>query len=153
MTRRQRKRRNRKKSPARSSGAFRILLLLLLLPLIVAVGGLLWLWPRCTGAECPSVQALRDYAPPQASRVFGAEGEIIAHLAPERRVVVPLERIPSHVAGAFLAVEDQRFFRHDGIDYRLRRGERRSGICERVRSRKGSAPSRCSSPATCSRST
>ena len=118
MTRRQRQRRNQKKSPARSAGRLRILLLILLVPLTLAAGGLLWLWPRCAGAECPSVDALRDYAPPQATRVFDAEGEVIAHLAPERRIVVPLERIPSHLAGAFLAVEDKRFFQHGGVDYR-----------------------------------
>jgi penicillin-binding protein 1A len=95
------------------------LLRFLLLALVLAVGGTAaWLWPRCSGAGCPSVGALRSYTPPQASRVFDREGQLLAHLAPERRIVVPLERIPSHVAGAFLAVEDKRFFQHRGIDYR-----------------------------------
>jgi penicillin-binding protein 1A len=76
------------------------------------------LWPRCSGAECPDVESLRDYSPPQATRVFDGAGEVVAHLAPERRIVVPLERIPGHVAGAFLAVEDKRFFEHNGVDYR-----------------------------------
>ncbi len=93
------------------------MLLLLLLGVAGAMGGLAWLWPRCSGNECPSVAALRDYVPPQASRVFDREGELVAHLAPERRIVVPLERIPAHVSGAFLAVEDKRFFRHAGVDY------------------------------------
>src|SRR5690606_26524628 len=31
---------------------------------------------------------------------------------------VPLSSIPTHVSGAFLAVEDRRFFDHGGIDYR-----------------------------------
>jgi penicillin-binding protein 1A len=31
---------------------------------------------------------------------------------------VPLARIPSRVSGAFLAVEDKRFYQHKGIDYR-----------------------------------
>ena len=64
------------------------------------------------------MQALRIYTPPQASRVFDREGRLLAHLAPERRIVVPLSRIPARVSGAFLAVEDKRFYRHDGIDYR-----------------------------------
>lgn len=62
--------------------------------------------------------SLREYTPPQATRVFDRSGALLTHLAPERRIVVPLERIPAHVSGAFLAVEDRRFFEHSGIDYR-----------------------------------
>ncbi|HWK90403.1 MAG TPA: hypothetical protein VNP72_10415, partial [Longimicrobium sp.] len=80
--------------------------------IVLGLAGLAWLWPRCSGAACPSVTALRDYTPPQASRVYDGQGRVVAHLAPERRIVVPLERIPARVAGAFLAVEDKRFFRH-----------------------------------------
>ncbi|MEX2584578.1 MAG: PBP1A family penicillin-binding protein [Gemmatimonadota bacterium] len=85
---------------------------------VALVGGAIWLWPRCSGEGCPDVRALRDYTPPQASRVFDGRGRLVSHLAPERRIVVPLERIPAHVAGAFLGVEDRRFFEHDGVDYR-----------------------------------
>lgn len=96
---------------------------------LLKVGGLLlflgWLglgmtlavlWPRCSGDGCPSVEALREYTPPQASRVFDKDGKLLAHLAPERRVVVPLEKIPLHVRQAFLAVEDRRFYGHPGVD-------------------------------------
>jgi penicillin-binding protein 1A len=96
----------------------RALGVMVLLGALVVGGGLIWLWPRCSGESCPSVAALRDYTPPQASRVLDRDGQVLAHLAPERRIVVPLERIPATVAGAFLAVEDKRFFRHDGVDYR-----------------------------------
>jgi penicillin-binding protein 1A len=96
----------------------RILLFAPLALLLAALVGLAWLWPRCSGDDCPSVEALRGYEPPQASRVFDGKGDLLAHLAPERRIVVPLERIPAHVAGAFLAVEDRRFYEHAGIDYR-----------------------------------
>jgi penicillin-binding protein 1A len=100
------------------SGALGVLALFFVVGLLVVGGGLVWLWPRCSGEGCPSVAALRDYEPPQASRVFDAKDQVIAHLAPERRIVVPLEQIPRHVSGAFLAVEDKRFFRHSGVDYR-----------------------------------
>jgi penicillin-binding protein 1A len=83
---------------------------------IVAAASLAWLWPRCSGSDCPSVEALRDYTPPQATRVFDRSGTLLAHLAPERRIVVPLEAMPGRLTGAFLAVEDQRFFRHGGVD-------------------------------------
>lgn len=92
--------------------------LLLVLGVAAFFAGVVWVWPRCSGTSCPDVAALRNYSPPQASRVFDGRGELLTHLAPERRIVIPLDRIPAHVAGAFLAVEDRRFFEHSGIDYR-----------------------------------
>jgi penicillin-binding protein 1A len=110
------KRKSRKKSSG--SAMLKIVVVLVALGAAAVGAGLAWLWPRCSGASCPSVEALRDYAPPQASRVMDREGRVLAHLAPERRIVVPLERIPAHVSGAFLAIEDKRFFQHHGVDYR-----------------------------------
>jgi len=116
-----------KKRPARSrkrpgsSGARKVLkalLLLLVFGITVAATGLAVLWPRCSGGGCPSVAALRTYTPPQATQVLDRDGKLLATLAGERRTVVPLRRIPAHVSGAFLAVEDKRFYRHHGVDWR-----------------------------------
>jgi len=110
---------NRKKRESAGAGWLGTLLTLLLFAGAAGLmGGAIWLWPRCSDAGCPDVRALRTYTPPQASRVFDGQGQLVAHLAPERRIVVPLERIPVTVAGAFLAVEDKRFFQHSGIDFR-----------------------------------
>jgi penicillin-binding protein 1A len=115
----------RRKPQRRKAGARRrmprvlkVLLLVLAVGVVAAGVGLAALWPRCSGAECPSVAALRTYTPPQASQVLDKDGRLVAHLAPERRTVVPIKRIPAHVSSAFLAVEDKRFYRHDGVDYR-----------------------------------
>lgn len=110
----------KKKTAKKKGGNWlgRVLAFGALAAVLAVAGGAFWLWPRCDGAGCPDVGALRNYTPPQASRVFDGDGELITHLAPERRIVVPLARIPSHVTGAFLAVEDQRFFNHSGVDYR-----------------------------------
>jgi penicillin-binding protein 1A len=113
-----RRRPSRRKS--RSPRAGIVLRVLLALGVACAAGvaaGLAYLWPRC-GDACPSASDLREYTPPQASRVFDGDDRLIAHLAPERRILVPLERIPAHVTGAFLAVEDKRFYRHGGVDVR-----------------------------------
>jgi penicillin-binding protein 1A len=115
---RRRKPRKQKRTRSRIGGALRTLALLGVIAIAAGAGAVAWMWPRCSGAECPDVRELRDYSPPQASRVFDRNGLLLAHLAPERRIVVPLEQIPSVVASAFLAVEDKRFFRHDGVDYR-----------------------------------
>ncbi|MBW3572294.1 MAG: transglycosylase domain-containing protein, partial [Gemmatimonadetes bacterium] len=113
------KRRPRNAAPRpRLKLALRVAGIVCAIGLAVGLGTLAYLWPRCSGAGCPSVAALREYTPPQASRIFDARNRLVAHLAPERRIVVPLERIPANVSGAFLAVEDKRFYRHRGIDYR-----------------------------------
>ncbi|CAN5213570.1 PBP1A family penicillin-binding protein [soil metagenome] len=116
MARSRKRRARRKERPSLLGRAARLLLLLGVLAVAAGGAALFWLWPRCSGASCPSVAALRDYTPPQASRVFDREGELVAHLAPERRIVIPLERVPAGVIDAFLAVEDQRFYSHAGVD-------------------------------------
>lgn len=109
-------RKARGRSPAR--GFLKLLLLFVAAGAVIAAAGLAVLWPRCSGNECPSPEALRTYSPPQATQVLDRSGRVVANLAPERRVVVQLDRIPAQVSGAFLAVEDKRFYRHHGVDWR-----------------------------------
>ncbi|MGH7460167.1 MAG: transglycosylase domain-containing protein, partial [Longimicrobiales bacterium] len=68
--------------------------------------------------DCPSVDALRSYRPPEASRVYALDGSRVADLSPERRVVVELQAVPGTVFNGFVAVEDRRFWQHDGVDVR-----------------------------------
>ena len=109
---------NQRRGKSRARGVLKALLLLLLFCVTVGVTGLALLWPRCSGGGCPSVAALRTYTPPQATQVLDRDNHLLASLASERRIVVPLRRIPAHVSGAFLAVEDKRFYRHHGVDWR-----------------------------------
>jgi penicillin-binding protein 1A len=56
-------------------------------------------------------------APLQTAFFFDREDRLIARVtAEERRTVVPLRRIPEQVRQAFLAAEDERFYRHMGVD-------------------------------------
>ena len=81
--------------------------------LVLAVGGI-----GLIALGCPPVERLRDYHPPQASLVFDREGKLLARLAPEERIVVPLASMSPKLVGAILAVEDRRFYEHHGIDWR-----------------------------------
>jgi penicillin-binding protein 1A len=72
--------------------------------------------PRPEG--CPSVDALRDYRPPEATRLYAMDGSLLADLSPERRVVVDLDEVPPTISNGFVAVEDRRFWTHNGIDPR-----------------------------------
>src|SRR4051812_5671973 len=66
---------------------------------------------------CPPVEALREYHPPQASLVLDKDGKLLARLAPEERIVVPLPAMSPCLVKAVLSVEDQRFWQHHGIDW------------------------------------
>ncbi len=70
------------------------------------------------GLDCPPLDAFMDYRPPEATRVYAADGSLLADLSPERRTVVELRDMPVAVRDGFVAVEDRRFWRHGGVDYR-----------------------------------
>src|SRR4029453_3211147 len=69
-------------------------------------------------AECPAVERLTTYQPGGASLLLDRYGEPFASLSPIQREVVSLRSLPPVVAQAFLAVEDQRFLHHHGVDWR-----------------------------------
>lgn len=71
---------------------------------------------RSIEADLPDHRWLAEYEPPQMSRVFAADSRLMAELAQERRVFVPLDAIPPHVRNAFISAEDQNFRSHPGID-------------------------------------
>ncbi|PYZ99223.1 penicillin-binding protein [Alteribacter lacisalsi] len=54
----------------------------------------------------------------EASVLTDHEGNEITKLFEENRQIVSKEEIPEHVKEAFIAVEDQRFYQHQGIDFR-----------------------------------
>lgn len=64
----------------------------------------------------PRVDTLADYRPPIITRVLSDDGEVIAELFEERRIVVPVSRMPKQLVQAFVAAEDSNFFKHQGID-------------------------------------
>lgn len=74
--------------------------------------------PPLNAQNCPTIRQFRAYRPPQATRVFAADGSRLADLSSERRVVVELTEIPAVLSNAFIAVEDRRFWQHDGVDMR-----------------------------------
>ncbi len=67
--------------------------------------------------DLPSVSVLSEYKPNLITRVYSRDGEVIGEFYIERRIVVPLQRMPEHLVNAFIAAEDAKFFEHKGIDY------------------------------------
>ncbi len=66
--------------------------------------------------DLPKIGSLRDYAPPIITAVYSDDNQKIAEFYKERRIIVPLDRIPEQLKQAFIAAEDARFYKHQGID-------------------------------------
>jgi 1A family penicillin-binding protein len=52
----------------------------------------------------------------QATKIYSADGKLIARLFLENREVVPLTDISPHLRRGVVAVEDERFYQHQGYD-------------------------------------
>jgi penicillin-binding protein 1A len=75
-------------------------------------------WARaCSGGACPSIAALSNYDPDQASKVYAADGRLLTDFGLQRRTVVTLTDMSPAVTAAFLSTEDKRFYQHDGVDW------------------------------------
>ena len=64
----------------------------------------------------PSLEALTDYQPKLPLRVYSSEGYLIGEFGEERRAFVKIQDVPQDLKNAVLAIEDRRFYQHNGID-------------------------------------
>ena len=55
-------------------------------------------------------------AQPQSSLVFARDGSMLGDIGRESRTNVSIRALPKYVGQAFIAVEDKRFYEHDGVD-------------------------------------
>ncbi|HEU4990581.1 MAG TPA: PBP1A family penicillin-binding protein [Gemmatimonadaceae bacterium] len=53
---------------------------------------------------------------PQSSLVYARDGSLIGEIGLDWRTDVSLSALPKYVPEAFIAVEDKRFYQHDGVD-------------------------------------
>ena len=67
------------------------------------------------------VSALATYRPPQVTTIYADDGEtILSEFALEKRIPIKESEIPKNVEDALIAIEDNRFYDHIGIDpYRI----------------------------------
>ena len=65
----------------------------------------------------PKISALVDYNPKSPLRIYTADKVLIGEFGEERRKVIPLSEIPMSMRNAVLAIEDDRFYSHGGVDY------------------------------------
>ncbi len=106
------RRRRRRSLLGRLAG---LLLGFLALSTVAGLSAALWVWHHYS-QDLPDYAVLRDYEPPVMSRVYAADSRLLAELAAERRIFVPIDSIPKLVQDAFISAEDQNFWTHPGID-------------------------------------
>ena len=95
---------------ALSAVAFGLVILLVGTGLVAGMG-------LAFARKLPDVSAL--YAPPsEATRIYASNGELIASLFRENREFTPLSAIPKVMQQAVIAIEDERFYHHRGVDLR-----------------------------------
>lgn len=118
MSRRRRLRRHHKKHTAlRVLGAFLALSLIVTL-LTTGVGsaaavGVVSGWL----ADLPDVSDPAQFSVAQTTKVYSADGKLMANLYLENRQVVELDQISPYLLDAVVAVEDERFYQHNGVDF------------------------------------
>jgi penicillin-binding protein 1A len=113
MTNRERRRhrRGRKRS--------KILLGLLVLAVCAGIGVLsLAAYVISVGASAPPLSSLKPIDQGTSSAVYANDGTRLGFIqSDEIRTPIPLSRIPESMQAATVAIEDQRFYQHGGIDY------------------------------------
>lgn len=76
------------------------------------------LYATCGLRGCPDPMKLVAYQPGGASVLLDRNGKKFADLAPVEREMVKLDKLADFVPAAFVAVEDKRFYEHEGVDWR-----------------------------------
>ncbi|MDR0478174.1 MAG: PBP1A family penicillin-binding protein [Desulfobulbaceae bacterium] len=77
---------------------------------IVFCQGLLWL-------NLPALGAVTHYQPSQGTLIYDRNGRVVERIAHEYRIFTPLADMHPMLPKAFVAAEDGRFYRHDGLDF------------------------------------
>ncbi len=79
---------------------------------ILTVAGVIYHFNR----NLPDIQSLKNYNPPVVTRVYSDNGKLIGEFYKEKRIYVPISKIPDIVKNAFIAAEDENFYHHKGLD-------------------------------------
>ena len=117
MTPRSRIRRRTKHMAPRLIGAgcaLTVIIVLLLAGAGIAAGtSLVGGWVN----DLPDISDPSVFTVAQTTRVYSADGQLLANLYLENRQVVALDKISPYLLKAVVAVEDERFYQHKGVDY------------------------------------
>jgi len=97
----------------RIPGWFKVTALFLFMITIGGAGGYFY----SLFSDLPDIHQLESYTPLESSIVYSSDGKVLAEFYLERRTYIPAYKIPLKVKQAFVAIEDQRFYSHHGVDF------------------------------------
>jgi len=96
--------------------ALKIIGISLLIFLVIAAGIFAGVAAGYMGG-LPKLSAYKDLGHDQTSKVYSADGTVIATFhAEQNREIIPLNEIPKNVQNAVIDMEDERFYKHHGVD-------------------------------------
>jgi len=72
--------------------------------------------PPAAGQPAGTGEPWRIIQPPQITVVVARDGSIIGEIGREKRLMANIRTLPRYLPQAFVAVEDKRFYQHDGVD-------------------------------------
>ncbi|MFH0810886.1 MAG: PBP1A family penicillin-binding protein [Pseudomonadota bacterium] len=67
--------------------------------------------------DLPEIRQLENYQPSATTRLLSADGKLLGSFYIERRIPVRLSQVPMVLRQAVVAIEDQNFYHHIGIDF------------------------------------
>ena len=66
--------------------------------------------------DIPQIEALEEFRPSATTRVFSADGRLMAQFFIHKRLPVSVDDVPEHLKNAVISIEDRRFYKHAGLD-------------------------------------
>ncbi len=69
-------------------------------------------------SKLPDVDSLRHVEMQEPMYVYANDGRLMALFGETRRYPVDIEQVPARMKQAFIAIEDNRFYEHHGVDYK-----------------------------------
>src|SRR5690606_7093793 len=80
---------------------------------VIALGTVYYL----IAPELPDVETLHDVEMQEPMYVYASDGRLMAVFGEIRRYPVEIAAVPERLKQAFIAIEDNRFYEHRGVDY------------------------------------
>ena len=112
-TLRHRRRRGGSQSASKALLAGMVVMILLVLGGLTAVGYVI-----SVAASAPPITALKPRDPGLSSSVYAANGQRLGFIqANELRIPVDAKDLPETLKQATVAIEDERYYKHKGVDY------------------------------------
>lgn len=91
---------------------------LLFILLVLAVGiGILGGTIISVSKMLPTGIDIGRYRPTEATKIMSSDGVVLGEIYEENREFVPIKSIPKDLQNATVAIEDERFYKHPGVDF------------------------------------